>query len=142
MSEQDIEVVLDQFAATNERDFQRAMDGYADDVVLHASPESGPKAGTYEGREAVGEWFGDWLRTFEPGYHFEIQEARELRPGLLFLTSVHHGRGRLSGVDVGGGNAYLYRVRDGKVSHVGFFADRDEALEAAELPEWSEAETD
>jgi ketosteroid isomerase-like protein len=142
VSEQDIEVVLDQFAAVNERDFERAMALYADDVTLTASPESGPKAGTYEGREPVGEWFGDWFRAFAPGYHFEIQEARELGPGVVFLFATHGGRGRLSGAEVQGETAYLYRVRAGKVSQVGFFASRNEALEAASLPEWSGAETD
>ncbi len=104
--------------------------------------DSGPKAGKYEGKEEVGEWFGDWFRSFEPGYRFQIQEAQELRPGMVFLTATHHGRGRVSGVDVRGENAYLYLVRDGKMAQVGFFASRDEALEAAELPEWSEAQTD
>jgi ketosteroid isomerase-like protein len=142
VSQADVEAVVDQFDAVNERDFQRGMDGYTDDVVLYASPDSGPKAGKYEGKEEVGEWFGDWFRSFEPGYRFQIQEAQELRPGMVFLTATHHGRGRVSGVDVRGENAYLYLVRDGKVAQVGFFASRDEALEAAELPEWSEAQTD
>ncbi len=38
-------------------------------------------------------------------------------------------------------NSYLYRVRGGKVAEVGFFATREDALEAASLPEWSEGET-
>ena len=38
--------------------------------------------------------------------------------------------------------AYLYGVRDGRITQVGFFADEAEALEAAALPEWSGAETD
>jgi hypothetical protein len=33
-------------------------------------------------------------------------------------------------------------VRGGKVSQVGFYADREEAVEAAGLPEWSGAQTD
>jgi ketosteroid isomerase-like protein len=140
VSERDIEVVLDQFAAVIERDFERAMDRYADDVTLTASVASGPKAGTYEGREAVGEWFGDWFRAFGTDYHFEIHEARELPGGLIFLFAAHGGKGRASGVEVQGENAYLYRVTDGKVSQVGFYATREEALEAAELPEWSEGE--
>lgn len=137
-----ISVVRDQFEAVNERDFQRAMDLYAEDVTLIASESSGPKAGTYRGKEAVGEWFGDWFRSFGSDYRFEIEEARELAGGLVFLFATHGGSGRASGVEVSGENAYLYRVRDGKVSNVGFFFSRDEALEAVSLPEWSGAETD
>ena len=76
MSQPDVDVVLDQFAAVNGRDFDRAMDRYAEDVRLFASPASGPKAGVFEGKEAVGEWFGDWFRSFARGYRFEVEEAR------------------------------------------------------------------
>ena len=73
----------------------------------------------------MGEWFGDWFRAFEPGYHFEIQEIRELDSGVIFMRASHGGRGRLSGVEVTGETAYLYRVRDGKISQVGFFDTRE-----------------
>ena len=139
---EDIEIVRDQFAAVNDRDFARAMAHYGEGVTLFASEESGPKAGTYEGKEAVGEWFGDWFRAFGPDYRFEITEARELPRGLIYLLARHGGRGRASGVEVGGENAYLYRVHDGKVVQVGFYASREEALEAAALPEWSEGEVE
>jgi ketosteroid isomerase-like protein len=142
VSQPDVDVVLDQFAAVNERDFERAMDRYAEDVRLFASPASGPKAGVFEGKEAVGEWFGDWFRTFAPGYRFEVEEARELDSGVIFILATHGGRGRMSGAEVRGETGYLYRVRGGKISQVGFYADREEAVEAAALPEWSGAQTD
>ena len=78
MSQQDVEIVLDQFAATNERAFERAMTYYADDVELVVQPDAYLEAGTFSGREAVGEYFGNWFRTFEPGYRFDITEARDL----------------------------------------------------------------
>jgi hypothetical protein len=34
MSQSDVDIVLDQFAATNDRDFERAMTFYAEDVEL------------------------------------------------------------------------------------------------------------
>jgi ketosteroid isomerase-like protein len=142
VSQPDVDVVLDQFAAVNERDFERAMDRYAVDVRLFASPASGPKAGVFEGKEAVGEWFGDWFRTFAPGYRFEVEEARELDSGVIFIFATHGGKGRMSGVEVRGETGYLYRVRKGKVIQVGFYAGREEALEAAALPAWSGAQTD
>ena len=114
------------------------MDSYAEDVRLFASEASGPKAGSYEGKEAVGDWFGDWFRTFAPGYRFEIEEARELDDGVILIYATHGGSGRLSGAEVHGETGYLYRVRGGKVSQVGFFSGREEALEAASLPEWSD----
>ena len=138
----DVDVVLEQFAATNARDFERAMGLYADDVRLIVSPESGPNPGIYEGKAAVGEWFGDWFRTFDRDYRFEVNEARELADGPIFLHATHGGSGRISGAEVQGENAYLYVVDDGEITQVGFFVSRDEALEAASLPEWSDPETD
>ncbi len=143
MSERDIEVVREQFEATNERDFERVMELYAEDVVLVAPRMQGvANPGRYEGKEAVGEWFGDWFRSFARDYRFEIKEARHLGGGLIFLFATHGGSGRFSGVEVHSKNTYLYRVRDGRISRVGFFATREKALEAAELPEWSSEQTD
>jgi ketosteroid isomerase-like protein len=131
MSEADIEVVRDQFEAVNERDFERAMSHYADDVVLVVPQGEGSlNPGTYEGKEAVGWWFGDWFQAFGRDYRFEIDEARDLG-GAIFIHARHGGHGRASGAEVRGDNSYLYWVRDGKVARVQFYATRDEALEAA-----------
>ena len=140
MSETDFAVVREQFEAVNARDFERAMDLYADDVVLGV-PGEDVKTGTFEGKEAVGEWFGDWFRQFGHDYRFEIDEARELAGGLIFIHAAHGGRGRVSGAVVRDETTYLYRVRDGKVTHVGFFWQREEALRAAGMVGRSEGET-
>jgi ketosteroid isomerase-like protein len=143
VSQDPVDAIRDQYAAVNERDFERAMSRYAEDVVLRVPRLEGVQnPGTYEGKEAVGEWFGDWFRTFARDYRFEIQEMRKLAGGLIFMSATHGGSGRLSGAAVHGQNFYLYRVRAGKISHVGFFLARADALEAASLPEWSEPETD
>jgi ketosteroid isomerase-like protein len=56
MSQENVEVIRDQYAAVNERDFGRAMGHYADDVVLEAPPrraalrlEAGFKTGAHPG---------------------------------------------------------------------------------------------
>jgi ketosteroid isomerase-like protein len=134
MSESDVEVVRDQFEAVNERDFSRAMSYYADDVELVVSPAAFLEAGTFEGREAVGEWFGNWFRTFEPGYRFELEEARDLGGAVLIVAS-HHGHGRTSGAEVHGKTAYLYRVRGGRIARAELYPTRDAALAAAGLAE-------
>ena len=143
MSDGDIEVIREQYEATNRREFRRVMGMYADDVILRVPHAEGvPSPGTYRGKEAVGDWFGDWFSTFEPGYSFEIEEIRDIGGGLIFMFATHGGRGRLSGAEVRGETGYLYRVRDGKIAEVGFFETPAVALEAASLPEWSESKTD
>jgi ketosteroid isomerase-like protein len=142
VSEDLVEVVREQYAATNRRDFERAMSYYADDVVLVVTPGWGIMSGTYVGKAAVGEWFGDWFRQFSDDYRFEIAEARDLGGGVVFLDAKHGGSGRASGVAIGGESGYLYRVVEGKITRVELFTTPAEALEAASLPEWSGAETD
>lgn len=130
MSQENVDVVLDQFAAVNERDFTRAMNHYAEDVVLLVDTDAFLQSGTFRGREAVGAWFGDWFATFEPGYKFEIEEARDLGDRVLLIAS-HRGRGRTSGVEVGGETGYLYEVRDGKVVRAELYRSGEKARRAA-----------
>jgi ketosteroid isomerase-like protein len=141
VSERNVDAVRDVFAAVNERDFGRALAGHADDVVL-VIREGFLNQGTFEGHQGISEWFGDWFRAFGSDYRFEIVEARELSEGLVFLFATHGGAGRSSGVEVRGENAYLYRVEGGKITRVQLFVSEAEALEAAELPEWSGGQTD
>jgi ketosteroid isomerase-like protein len=136
-----VDVVRAQFEATNERDFARAMEIYADDVVLVVGEGWGITAGRFEGKTAVGEWFGDWFRQFADNYRFEIIEARELGGSVVFLDARHGGSGRASGVAIGSESGYLYRVVNGKITQVQLFTTPAEALEGASLPEWSDPET-
>jgi ketosteroid isomerase-like protein len=132
MSEADFQVIRDQFDATNRRDFPAAMDFYADDVRLFAPVEAGPGlTGHYEGKEAVGRWFGEWFRAFGDDYRFEIDEMRMIGD-LVFMHANHGGTGRASGAEVSGETFYLYGLRDGKIVSVGFYPTRDAALAAAE----------
>lgn len=130
MAQKNVDVVRSQFEATNRRDGRLAMSYYAEDVVLVIHPDAFLEGGTFEGRDAVGQWFGDWFRSFEPGYHFDLEELRDLGD-VVFLDASHFGRGRASGVEVRGRTAYLYTVRDGKIVRAELFAGRDEALAAA-----------
>jgi ketosteroid isomerase-like protein len=130
VAQEDVAVVREQFEAVNERDFARAMELYAGDVVLHVDPAAFLEAGQFKGREAVGRWFGAWFRAFEPGYRFAIDEARDLG-GVVLLVASHTGKGRESGAEVHGQTAYLYTVRDGRVARVEIYASREKALRAA-----------
>ncbi len=129
-----MEIVRDQFAATNERDFPRAMSHYAEDVELFVDPRGFLQVGTFKGRDAVGGWFADWFTTFERDYHFDIEEARDLGDVVLVIAS-HQGRGRTSGVEVHGRTGYLYTMHDGKIARVELYSSPAEALEAAGLRE-------
>ena len=117
------------------------MSFYADDVVLVVE-EGFLNTGAFEGKETVGDWFGDWFRAFGNDYRFEVEELRDLGGGLVYLFATYGGSGRASGVEVSDSRAYLYRVEDGLITRVKFFLTREAAMEAASLPEWSGNETD
>jgi ketosteroid isomerase-like protein len=132
VSEENVEAVRDQFAATSAGDFETAMTYYADDVVLVVDENAFLDAGTFTGRDAVGKWFGNWFGTFERGYSFEIEETRDLGDAVFFVAT-HHGRGRSSGVEVRGQTGYVYTFRDGKIVRAELYRDRATALAAAGL---------
>jgi ketosteroid isomerase-like protein len=109
------------------------MSYYAENVELKVHADAFLEPGTFSGREAVGDWFGNWFATFEPGYRFDITEARDLG-GVVLLVASHTGRGRSSGAEVHGETAYLYTVRDGRIVRAELYRDRATALAAVRLP--------
>jgi ketosteroid isomerase-like protein len=133
MSQENVEVIRDAIAAMNEGDYGRAMGHLADDVVLE-NP-AGVFAGTFRGREAVGEWFGDWFRTFDWNVHIDLREIAEIGDDGVLLVADLRGRGRGSGVEAAQTFAYLYRLREGKIARMDGYLSREEALEAVGLSE-------
>jgi ketosteroid isomerase-like protein len=130
MSQENLAVVVKQFRDTNARDFAAVMEAYAEDVMLVLHGEKAGMLGpTATGKAEVGEWFGDWFRQFGRDYRFDIEESRGIGDRVL-LVATHHGRGRDSGVPVEERWAYVYTVREGKVSRVELWGDGD-AREAA-----------
>ena len=138
MQQANVDVVVKQFGDTNARNFAAVMEAYAEDVMLVMHGEKvGMLGRTVSGKAAVGEWFGDWLRQFARDYRFHIEESRSIGDR-VFLVATHSGRGRDSGVPVEERWAYVYTVREGKVTRVELWGDRDAreaALEAAGLSE-------
>jgi ketosteroid isomerase-like protein len=135
MSRENVEVVRDQYAATNERDFARAMAHYDVNVEL-VVPPSFLEPGEYKGRDAVGAWFGDWFSTFDlDTTRWDVKETTELDGGAVLLVAEVSSRGRSSGVEIHGVVVWLYRFRRGKIVGVVGYASRAEALNAVGLAE-------
>src|SRR5947209_2958671 len=127
MPQENVEIVRRHFEATNRRDFATAMHAYAKDVVLVVGDAVVPtNAGTFTGREAVGDWFGDWFRSFDQDYRFEVEDIRSLGDYVLVVAR-HHGHGRASGVALDWSVVNVYTVRAGRIVRVELFSDRAEA---------------
>ena len=135
MSRENVEVVARQFEDTNVRNFRGVVDGWAEDVVLSLHGDAAAFAEQdVVGKEAVGEWFGEWFRTFDRDYRFEIDEFEDWGTR-VFVVATHHGRGRTSGAPIVQQAAWIYAVRDGKIIRIDAYGTRAEALEAAGRPE-------
>jgi ketosteroid isomerase-like protein len=131
MSEGNADLLRRYFEAANRRDFRAVMAMYAEDVEM-VVPAGWINGGTYAGKEAVGRFFGDWYRTFDGGPQFELRRLCEA--GDAVAVAAHaSARGGRSGVELSSDYFYVFRVRNAKVSHVQFYDDWTQALEAAEL---------
>jgi ketosteroid isomerase-like protein len=132
MSQENVEKAREFIAAYNERDFDRAVKHFDPEIewVMPARQRSDSGRGP-----------GAAIRFFE-----EIDEAMDelrLEPqefvdaGDRVATRLrHHGRGKGSGVEI---DEELYHqvatFRDGRIVRMEYFAEWDEALAAAGLPE-------
>ena len=126
-----IDVVRDHYAATNEHDYARAIAHWDEDVVLVVPVGPGYlQSGQFNGRGAVTAWFRDWLSRFDGGGEFDVKEITELDDGEVLLVANYRARGRSSGVPVEGTVMWLYSVRQHKIVRVEGFEARDQALEA------------
>jgi ketosteroid isomerase-like protein len=134
MSQENVEIVRDQFGAANEGDFARVMGHWADDIEAVVPAASFFEGGAFKGKDAVGRFFGEWFRSFERGYQLNVEEARDFG-GEVLVVARNDGRGRASGAAVGTQVAYLFRVRDGQIARIEVFPDRAAALEAVGLSE-------
>jgi ketosteroid isomerase-like protein len=132
MARENLAVIRDHYAATNERDFTRAMAHYDVDVEL-VVPPAFLEPGEFKGRDAVVAWFGDWFRSFDRDGRFDLTEMTELDGGAVLLLADYHARGRISGAEVSDTVVWLYRFRRGKIARVEGYASRDEALEGTGL---------
>jgi uncharacterized protein len=125
----DAELVRQHFEGVNRRDWAAVMDAYGDGVVLVVGPSVAPDSGTFEGRDAVGAWFGEWFAAFGQDYRFDVEELSMFGERVLAVAR-HFGTGRASGVAVDQTTANLYTLRAGKIMRVELFASREDALAA------------
>ncbi|HEY7152287.1 MAG TPA: nuclear transport factor 2 family protein, partial [Solirubrobacterales bacterium] len=74
-----------------------------------------------------------WLENWE-GHQMDVEEVKD---GADSVVACMHltGRGKMSGVEVDFRVYMHFKLRDGKVVYCYEYADRGEALEAAELRE-------
>lgn len=90
----------------------------------------GVGAGAWTGLDGMAESWRDFLDAWE-GFRIEAVDYRELDGGRVLVLAQFSGRGRASGLEVGGVRslgASVFRFRGGKVTELVLYVNADRAL--------------
>ena len=126
MSE-NLDLVRSIYADWERGDYSDAEWAYPD--IEYVSVD-GPEPGTWVGVRGVAQgWFG-WMSVWED-FRAEADEYRELDYQRVLVLDRSSGRGKTSGLEIGqmrAKGAVLFHIRDGKVTRLVVYFDRDRAL--------------
>lgn len=129
MSHRNVEIVSRLNAAFNRGDVDEGMQFFAPDAELRDLVSAPDQAGVVKGIDAIREVWLLWAAEFDD---FRAEAERWTDAGDAVIGEVHwQGRGKASGVSIGGRRFDLYELRDGKIVRAILgFESMDEALEA------------
>ena len=123
------EIVMRGYEAFNRGDIEASLEILHPEIEWHTYIVPGPGGGTYHGHDGVRELWADARRIFG---EFKNVPEQVFDAGDRVVAFVRvEGVGRESGVAVTARIAHVYSFRDGTVSCVESFEDRDEALRVA-----------
>jgi ketosteroid isomerase-like protein len=134
MSQDNVDLVRSIYAAWEGGDFTGAE--WADPEIEYVGLD-GPDPGTSKGPAEMARSFRTWLSAWEE-FRLEADEYRELDPDRVLVLDRSSGRGKVSGLNLGriqSRGAWLFHIRDGRVTKMVRYMDRDRALEAVGLSE-------
>ena len=123
MSE-NLDLVRSIYADWERGEFRRV--DWADPDIEYVALD-GPEPGVARGLDGMAEAWGTFLRTWT-GFRATIQACRSLDDERVLVFAHRTARARRSGLEVGGDGADLWHVREGLVTRVIFYWDRDRAL--------------
>ena len=115
--------------AFNRGDVEAVLALMSPDIEVHSVAEVG-EAGTYHGPEGYLAWVRIWLEAWDD-FRVEVKEIEELGDEQMLVHTTQRGRGRDSGLEVAQDGVYLFTLRDGLLSRLHLYADRESALVAA-----------
>ena len=137
MESANVHLVRSIYAAWERGDYSSAEWAHPEIEYVHGD---GATPGSWRGLADMAAAWRDWLGAWEE-YHTEADEYRELDDERVLVLAHASGRGKTSGLEVGEMRtmgASLFHVRDGKVTRLVNYFDRERAM--AELGLASEAD--
>jgi ketosteroid isomerase-like protein len=130
MSQENVEVVKQVFAAFSRRDFE-AMRALNDpDVQVDWSASRGLEAGVYQGQEEVMGFYQNFREMFEE-INVELDRFIESGDSVVVPNSAQF-RGR-DGIQTVARSTFVFEVRSGRVARLCLYQETHEALEAVGL---------
>jgi ketosteroid isomerase-like protein len=103
--------------------------GWADPDIEYVVAD-GPDPGSWTGLAAMADVIRDQLKAWED-LRFTADEYRELAAERVLVLGHARGRGKRSGLELGqlrGERTHVFRVRNGKVTRLVSYRDRNRAL--------------
>lgn len=134
MSEENIAIVVEAFAAFDLGDTEAVLRLCADDVVVTQPPELPGVAAEQHGHAGVLEAFAIWPEQWED-YRIEILRIAGVSTDKVLVITRNRGRGRQSGIEVDMEISFVFTVRNAKIIQMQIFMREDDALKAAGLSE-------
>ena len=134
MSQENVEIVRDAAVAFNRGDLDAWFEYWADDIDYRAAEGALDDRGPMHGKDAVRAYAQDWLDMFDD-FKMEPVELVDAGEDQVIAVLRISGRAKLSGVETDLTYAALYTIRDGKVARGREYWTKEQALEAAGLPE-------
>jgi ketosteroid isomerase-like protein len=127
-----LDLVRSIYAAWGQGDFRRA--DWADPDIEFVIAD-GPSPGTWKGLTGMAESVRDYLGVWKD-FGMEAEEYRELDRERVLVLLLRRGRGRTSGLDLGqvaANSASVFHIRDGRVTRLVLYFDRERALADLDL---------
>jgi ketosteroid isomerase-like protein len=138
MSEENADLVRSIYTGWERGDYSSAEWAHPEIEFVIAD---GPTPGSWTGLAGMAEGWRGFLSTWEE-FRTEVDEYRELDGERVLALNHFSGRGKTSGLEIGqirSKAAALFHLRDGKVTRLVLYWDRERALaELGLAPEVSE----
>jgi ketosteroid isomerase-like protein len=124
-----VEFVEGAIAAFSKGDWVTLESFYWPDAEAQA-PEGWPEAENARGWPAMRRQFERLKDSWEED-SFEVLSAEDLGEERVFLAGIWHTRGKGSGIEVDLETWVLATLREGRISRIEFYIDREKAMRAA-----------
>jgi ketosteroid isomerase-like protein len=130
MSQENVEIVRASIDAYNRRDFEAMRALNHPDTEVDWSVSRGLQAGVYRRWEEVEPFYRSFLETFE---EVIVEPKRFIESGdSVVVPNSTRFRGR-DGIETIARSAFLFEVRDSRITRMSLYQETRDALEAAGL---------